>query len=567
MSSPKRSEKRKLETLYGNVNGGLDNSAKRARSNTNHLYEAEPEFLLVHKVEWIQNTNHNHHPRTAYFLDPPRLFADDKASALRGTIPIFEIEDHLGDNEHISIVVYKSYDCETYHQHLTNKDAFERIKLSSSGVHGVTALQPYLFTLKEDAAPASCRINMSTKDFWHLEAPYLHLYHFRGFIKDNVLKLSSILQQQHVNVLLKYIDEAFGEDYADAVTLFAKGLVSEKHLSKLFGPDEIVVTIKDGQLLAYVSAGLIQAGRSSLEMSCLSWGFDGAFHRKIMSFRVDWPPFGLKLLPISELEMFPLKYDTLGAEEICMIDMDMYRRMNSDESESPPKKGDLEPEVMENDEAPGGSFALLLPATIKGCGLQDKKWRDLNIEYIHETAWNVEAFDRLVLKATKKELVKALVTVHVATSASTDVIEGKGNGLIMLLHGGPGTGKTLTAESVAELTAKPLYRVTCGDIGTNPEDVEKCLESVLLLAIHYPALDQDGRWEIWSKFIRSLDREKAKVDDLRERVDLLSRSKLEMGDKFGIRVLEVADEFGNYIDDTYGGYTDDQFAKSQNMRA
>lgn len=26
-----------------------------------------------------------------------------------------------------------------------------------------------------------------------------------------------------------------------------------------------------------------------------------------------------------------------------------------------------------------------------------------------------------------------------------DLIAGKGNGLIMLLHGGPGTGKTLTA--------------------------------------------------------------------------------------------------------------------------
>ena len=59
--------------------------------------------------------------------------------------------------------------------------------------------------------------------------------------------------------------------------------------------------------------------------------------------------------------------------------MDMYRRMNSDESESPPKKGDLEPEVMENDEAPGGSFTLLLPATIKGYGLQDKKWSERSL--------------------------------------------------------------------------------------------------------------------------------------------------------------------------------------------
>lgn len=51
----------------------------------------------------------------------------------------------------------------------------------------------------------------------------------------------------------------------------------------------------------------------------------------------------------------------------------------------------------------------------------------------------------------------------------------------VLFHGGPGTGKTLTAESVAEAVEKPLYRVTCGDIGTEPEAVEKYLDSVLYI--------------------------------------------------------------------------------------
>ena len=41
--------------------------------------------------------------------------------------------------------------------------------------------------------------------------------------------------------------------------------------------------------------------------------------------------------------------------------------------------------------------------------------------------------------------------------------------------------RTLTAESVAEIAEKPLYPVTCGDIGTEPEMVETYLESVLNL--------------------------------------------------------------------------------------
>lgn len=95
--------------------------------------------------------------------------------------------------------------------------------------------------------------------------------------------------------------------------------------------------------------------------------------------------------------------------------------------------------------------------------------------------WNKKAFEQLVLDPQKKELIEATVRVHTSSSISTDVIEGKGNGLIILLHGGPGTGKTLTAESVAELAEKPLYRVTCGDIGIDAEGVERYLESVLYI--------------------------------------------------------------------------------------
>lgn len=80
-----------------------------------------------------------------------------------------------------------------------------------------------------------------------------------------------------------------------------------------------------------------------------------------------------------------------------------------------------------------------------------------------------------------------MVNEHVLADTSNDIIEGKGNGLIILLHGGPGTGKTLTAESVAELAEKPLYRVTCGDIGTDPEAVEKYLESVLYIGTEWKA--------------------------------------------------------------------------------
>ena len=67
----------------------------------------------------------------------------------------------------------------------------------------------------------------------------------------------------------------------------------------------------------------------------------------------------------------------------------------------------------------------------------------LSMQHVGPVPWNEEAFKRLVLKATKKETIKALVTVHLQTVQNMVVVENKGNGLIILLHGSPGTGIAL----------------------------------------------------------------------------------------------------------------------------
>lgn len=83
----------------------------------------------------------------------------------------------------------------------------------------------------------------------------------------------------------------------------------------------------------------------------------------------------------------------------------------------------------------------------------------------------------------------------------TLVINHVGKGLIILLHGAPGVGKTSTAgiecgysqinnptwltlhtECVAELCKRPLYPITCGDLGITAEDVETRLKRIFIQA-------------------------------------------------------------------------------------
>ena len=119
----------------------------------------------------------------------------------------------------------------------------------------------------------------------------------------------------------------------------------------------------------------------------------------------------------------------------------------------------------------------------------------MNVENISELLPSEEAFDDLVINPEHKTLVQALVKSHARGTYApekvspeareeyqADIIRGKGRGLIILLHGPPGVGKTSTAECVADLTRRPLFSITCGDIGTEPADVERNLDENFLLA-------------------------------------------------------------------------------------
>ncbi|RAL17337.1 ATP-binding protein [Aspergillus homomorphus CBS 101889] len=133
------------------------------------------------------------------------------------------------------------------------------------------------------------------------------------------------------------------------------------------------------------------------------------------------------------------------------------------------------------DQCPDHPFPLLLPRTVKGYGFTEKRWVDLEVDRISDTQWNTQVFESLVLEEPTKDLLEALLKSPLSLEASTDLIPGKGDGLVILLHGGPGTGKTFTAEGLADYARRPLLRITCGDIGTKPVDVERYLEKMLRL--------------------------------------------------------------------------------------
>ena len=135
---------------------------------------------------------------------------------------------------------------------------------------------------------------------------------------------------------------------------------------------------------------------------------------------------------------------------------------------------------------------ILLPSRVFGFVLRSRTWAALSINLVKDRAVRPDGFNQLVLPRGHKELVQALVETHSRESRSNeqpaesgpkfDLVKGKGKGLIILCHGVPGVGKTSTAECIADYTKRPLFPITCGDIGETASSVETNLAKHFQLA-------------------------------------------------------------------------------------
>lgn len=72
--------------------------------------------------------------------------------------------------------------------------------------------------------------------------------------------------------------------------------------------------------------------------------------------------------------------------------------------------------------------------------------------------------DELILPTTQKKVLQALVGSHLFPAQARDEWGLKGKGLVILLHGTPGSGKTLTAETAAEFTRRALLKISLAEL-------------------------------------------------------------------------------------------------------
>ncbi|KAF5628953.1 aaa family atpase [Fusarium sp. NRRL 52700] len=450
---------------------------------------------------------------------------------LRSSRPIPNLELYLERNNDITFIVYVDFECcgipsakdsqqhsDQYHQ--VEGDAFllqtkESITIVST--HIKTVLEELAVSVLQDTPHLDSEIPVPNMPF-----PYLWWFHRRGHIEKAIAALDPD-RQWCLRLLQDYITHRLQRDWEKVDNLTAEGLITLDYLEYIYIPGQILLSkTQDSRIQGYCVADWLEKNKQYPEKSSIrvsSWSFDGTFRKVERCLNIN-PPHHTDELEIASLPYYPehfarpeivqrlldrgqmvwkcRKWKYVSTTEISgdgiqhsldsrfMIDMGTYKQLHPHQAKGTDVPDDvvetLTSDVLEQDEPSlDGKFFKCLPATLPGFNMHKKQWVILEVSSFREVQWNSKAFDFLVVSPATKELIKAVVTNRLDSQANVDIVHGKGNGLFILLHGAPGTGKTLTAESIAEITKRPLYRVVCSDMGTKPEMVEKYLESVLHL--------------------------------------------------------------------------------------
>jgi SpoVK/Ycf46/Vps4 family AAA+-type ATPase len=130
---------------------------------------------------------------------------------------------------------------------------------------------------------------------------------------------------------------------------------------------------------------------------------------------------------------------------------------------------------------------MMCPPYLHGYCPPQKVWGRFYIDQLDEPQWKENAYDYLVLPPAQKRVIRSLVNSH----RFPDTVEdsgAKGKGLVVLLHGTPGSGKTLTAETASEHSQRPLLSISSGDLGESTWEIDLTLKEFLRYATIWGAI-------------------------------------------------------------------------------
>lgn len=370
----------------------------------------------------------------------------------------------------------------------------------------LTVNSPHILNAFREVVVSHPTVAEDFSEPFDLHSPFQMLFHswddllaFRQNSKDDD-------ERMHLGVLIDFMETELGRERSTLLKSIASGSISFNRLWAIFPPRDVAVTYAKGEpwMLRVVATAYEESMRIGeyMEVHCTFTDSDGTNVGEVekiviviqkRNFAQDNPS------PILELPIIPRSFlkegDSLearllerGRRNLALQGKNIMQCNGPAEylKETPPSywhpemgeflevwlpytengrvvldrasfrhytgKEPLEPKQNLED------FDLMsFPPFVHGYSVVRMDWCRLWLSTLQEVDWRPNAFDDLILPDRQRHLVDALVSSHDFPESTSEQTKQKGKGLVVLLYGPPGSGKTLTAECAAEAAKKPLF--------------------------------------------------------------------------------------------------------------
>ncbi|KAJ8227486.1 hypothetical protein LV160_009067, partial [Aspergillus fumigatus] len=341
------------------------------------------------------------------------------------------------------------------------------------------------------------------------------LFHFLPELKifgagsdDDISEEESM---RHLTLLIKHLEEAYESTTGQMSSLLTHRKITYDLLWAFFKPGALLY-------LTCPSTGLPRCVRYScgketktvrkgdcFEIQCQYFDYDGEVFgqsTEILQIEMFSGARRIENLPAYPLEFHPdpeiwSRLVSAGRKFVSLIGCyhqnyegnmphtDMFGQILDHEIVDRVQSNGMDPGELKEEE-----LAICSP-TVLGFSLNEKIWGEFAVEEVAEIQFSDAPFDMLAIPEDKKKVIKSLTESRVRATTEgkfDDIIEGKGQGVIILLHGPPGVGKTLTAEAISERLQRPLYSISAGDLSAHAEELEVQLTRTFRVASNWKAV-------------------------------------------------------------------------------
>lgn len=235
-----------------------------------------------------------------------------------------DTEKYVEEHKDAGFIWVKNYNCNAYHDFIG--DMFIPLRAPRHPMNENIAR--HFFVLEahgDEARPESEEIAIvdgdlqgKVEELIKIPTRSISTSSDTGETKAAIDRLYVHLRQHHtpageiddqLECLLSVVETVFANEHQEADGSFSRGVVTKGHLAKLFRPNEIIVTIRDGHPRAYLLNGWPGWLGKVLSLPCVTWSFDGQFFQEVEQIDLEWTFGDEEEVSITDLAVHPLRFD------------------------------------------------------------------------------------------------------------------------------------------------------------------------------------------------------------------------------------------------------------------